>query len=489
MKATRKNNTRIQLIFDSPEQRESVSKLVSYEIPGAKHTAIYKAGKWDGTKSFLTATNTMKLGTFKTLFPTHSLVFDKQFKPLTFEEIPLYINQPHLDRREYQLQAINSILQNKLGIVSCIMGSGKTLIAAATCSYHLSLDSRNKVLFVVYDRNILNQTVTNLTKYGLNVSQFGDGIKDLTGDIVVGTIQSLNNIENPKEVLKYVSFVICDEAHHGKAKSSRDVLGKLPNCQYFIGLTATPHVDRTLDTACLQAVLGPIIYTYDYSEATLDNKIAPVKAFFLDIEPDLDIKELVFDRKNYKYIWDTAIQDNPIRNRQIADMLAYCVGILDTTNLVLVDRVEHGMEVLSHLGKHKSLKATTMFGEDDIALREIKKTSLMADTNTTYNTLVSTVIKEGIDFKVSPVVAINASGRKGFISLIQFLGRITRPNEKFGTFRVYLDVIDNYHPMLRNHSAHRIEACKNFGVEVVICKSVKELVVEVAKYYKSCNPI
>lgn len=479
MKATKKSNTRIQLEFDSDQQRSALVKLVSYTIPGYQHTVAYKSKRWDGTKCFLTQANTLPIGLFKTIFPNHSLVFDKDFSDIGFDDMILFREKP-LERRDYQLDAINTILKNKMGIVNAIMGAGKTLIAAGVCSYHLSL-GKKKILFVVYDRNILAQTISNFKKYGFNVSQFGNGVKDLSGDIVVATIQSLNKIEKPKEVLKHVTFVIMDEAHHSGSKSSRSIITKLPNCEYFIGLTATPHVKKSLETAELMSVLGPVIYEYGFSEGIQDKKVAPVKAFFLDVDPDWDIKEVVFPRKNYKLIWDTAIQSNKVRNQMIADVLHYCVDLLDTSNLVLVDRVEHGIALCDSLRTRSSIKATTMYGSDDIGMREIKKAHLMSDT---LNTIVSTVIKEGVDFSISPVVAVNASGRKSFISLIQFLGRITRPNEKFKTFRCYIDFVDHYHPFLREHSLERIEACKSFGVEVVVCKSLKELVVEIVKHYK-----
>ena len=486
MKAIKVNNTTIELEFDTPEQRQQMVKLLSYAVPGAQYTALYQSNKWDGTKCYLTDKNRIKIGLFKSLFPTHSLVYDKDFKQLSFNDIPLYKTFPSFEKRDYQLQAINTILQNKIMIVKAIMGAGKSLIAAATISYHLSLNSKNKILFIVYDNNILSQSIKNFTSYGFTVSQFGNGIKDLSGDIVVATIQSLNNIKNPKSSLKHISFIFLDEVHHGKSKTSRKIISKIPNAEYFIGLTATPHEKRSIETADLTSIVGIPLFEYGFKQAVEDKKIVPVKAFFLDIEPDLDIKELVFDRKNYKYIWDTAIQDNTVRNKQIADILSYCIELLDTPNLVLIDRVEHGNNIFSIMSSKSNIKATTMFGEDDIALREIKRTSLQADN---INTLISTVISEGIDFKISPVIAINATGRKGFIKLIQFLGRITRKNEKFGTFRCYVDFIDSYNFMLRNHSKQRIKACEDFGIEVIICKSIKELILELIKHYKACKEI
>lgn len=837
MKATKKSNVRIKIEFDSELQREQIAKMLSYECPGAKFSPAYKAKLWSGTKCFLTETDTMSIGFFKSLFPEHSLVYDREFVDITFDDIRLYCANPHLERRQYQLDAINIILKNKIGLCAAVMGAGKclgidtpitmfdgtikkvqdivtgdtllgpdgrkrnvisttsgkdnlykvtpikgdpyitnsvhllslkltsgvphnfmlsdgtiinknnttspiyvetevfynsntcknwfkawrpeaisfedetisaklpippyilgiwlgdgtssspeitnvdasvieefknyatsigcklldtsskdrtsryhlskntakinlfmkelrnlnlinnkhiplmykkasiqdrlellaglldtdgslsnncfdfiqkrkqlsedviflcrslglaaylkkctktitkigfsgeyyrvsisgncsiipnritykkaiqraqkknvlrtsisvekagygdyygfeidgdrqfllgdwqvthnTLISAAVCSYHISKKPSNKILFVVYDRNILSQTMTNFKKYGLNVSQFGDSIKDLSGDIVVATIQSLNRIENPRVVLKNISFVFCDEAHHSKSTSSKSVLSKLPNCEYFIGLTATPYEERTLETADLTSVLGPIIYRYGFSEGVRDNNIVPIKAFFLDMAPDLDIKELVFERKNYKYIWDTAIQYNSTRNNQVGQILSSLSSVLNTTQLVLVDRVEHGTSLSQELSVFNKLKSICIYGDDDICMRALKRESLSADN--TINTLISTVCKEGIDFKVSPVVAVNASGRKNFVSLIQFLGRVVRKNDEFGNFRVYIDFIDRYHSMLYSHSLERIEACKKYGIEVVTCKSIQDLLIEIVKYYKNCN--
>ena len=298
MKAIKISSTTVQLEFDNQAQRDSLASMLSYKIPGCEFSAAYQAKKWSGSKCYLTPTNRLRIGLFKSLFNTHSLVFDKNFKPLTFDNIPLYKNNPQFERRQYQLDAINSILQNKYGICTAIMGSGKSLISAAVLSYHLSLNSKNKALFRVYDKNILQQSIKNFTSYGFKVSQFGDNIKDITGDVVVGTIQSLNNIQKPKQVLKNITFVFSDESHHSKSTTSRKILSKIPNSEYFIGLTATPFTEKTLEYAELTASIGPVIYTYSYQDAVKDGKIVPVKAFFLDLKPDYDLKEQIFLRKN-----------------------------------------------------------------------------------------------------------------------------------------------------------------------------------------------
>jgi len=363
------------------------------------------------------------------------------------------------------------------------MGSGKTLIAAATCTYHLKQNPKNKVLFIVYDVNILTQTIRTITSYGLKVTQFGNSIKDLSGDVVVATIQSLNNVKEPSKSLKDITFIFLDEAHHGKSKTSKSIISKIPNAEYRIGLTATPHKENTLDLAELLAVTGPVIYEYGFTEAIQDNKIAPVKAFFLTRSADLDIKEEIFHRKNYQVIWDSAVKDNRTRNAVINDILSVLVELLQTTNLVYIDRTEHAQFLLKAL-RSPNLHISTMFGADDVFMRDVKKQDLMTDT---YNTMISTVVTEGVDFSISPVVALNAAGRKSFIKLIQFLGRITRANEKFGSFRAYIDVVDTEHNLLKAHSLERIQAVKDFGIEVEIHNSVPELLSAIIKHYKHCQ--
>lgn len=101
--------------------------------------------------------------------------------------------------------------------------------------------------------------------------------------------------------------------------------------------------------------------------------------------------------------------------------------------------------------------------------------------------LITTVVKEGVDFPISPVVAINASGKKSFINVIQFLGRVVRKNEAFGSFRLFIDFIDTAHPILKKHSEERIQACRDIGAEVIIVESIQELMKQVVSHYKQSN--
>ncbi|MCI4436131.1 MAG: DEAD/DEAH box helicase family protein, partial [Ignisphaera sp.] len=465
MRATPFDKYWVQLEFASNEERIKLEKAVSYTVPGSSFNPSFNAGFWNGTKSFLTEGNKLPAGIFKSIFPDHVIARDYNHTDLKYENIPLYRDNPQYERRDYQLEAINTILHHKRMIVAAVVGSGKTLIAAATISYLLEKDKKTKVLFVCYDKNILAQSIKNFKKYGFNVSQYGDGVKDLTGDVVVATVQSLTRIEKPRKVLAPFTACFCDESHHSKSKTSKAVLTRLVNCDYYIGLTGTPFKDKTLELAELMAVLGPVMFQYGFERAVNDKNIAPVKCIFYKLPYDEEAKTQVIDRKNYKHIWDKAIKDSKVRNKAIANILKYTTDLLAAPAIIMVDRVEHGNTIGNEVRNNTKVNCLEMYGEDSVIVRDMKKASLMTDE---INLLISSVLNEGVDLAISPVIAVNASGRKNFINMIQFLGRIVRSNTKFGDFRVYLDFIDTAHPMLKKHSLERIQNCKDTGSEVVL---------------------
>jgi superfamily II DNA or RNA helicase len=485
MRATIYDHYWMQLDFVDDKERELLNKSVSYEIPGAIFTSSYKLGLSDGTKSYLTAANKLPIGIFKSLFPEHSLVYDTKFTDITFDDIPLYVNNSSYERRDYQLEAINNVLKHKRGLVNSVVGSGKSLIAAATISYLLSKKPKTKVLFIVYDKNILSQTLNNFKKYGFTqVTQYGDSVKNLSGDIIVGTIQSLSRIQNPKKVLADITCCFVDESHHTKSRTSKEIIKKLYSCNFFIGLTGTVPKDKSLARAEIMALLGPVIFKFDMSKGVEQNNIAPVKCIFYKLPYNEEVKSQVIDRKNYKHIWDKAICESKQRNKAITDILKYTIALLETPGIVLVDRVLHGNELANNLLSNSQIKLCQMYGADNVVVRELKKEALMKDN---INVIISSVLGEGVDLRISPVIAINAAGRKNFIQQIQFLGRIVRSNEKFGDFRVSYDIYDTAHPMLRKHSEERLQNCKDTGSEVVICETIQEVLKETVKYFIFCK--
>jgi superfamily II DNA or RNA helicase len=469
--------------FESEAEREALERATSFSIPGSQFSASYTAGCWDGKKRFLTAANKLPMGLFKSLFPTHSLVYNTN-PDYSFNDLSFFRMNPQFAGRKYQLEAINTIFTEKRLIIAAVVGAGKTLIAAATILKHLETFPKGKVLFVVYDKNILKQTADKFTEYGIPYTVFGGGTKDLTGDVVIATIQTLNNLKNPTKSLAAFTMCFSDEAHHSKAKTSKDIFSRLKGCEYYIGLTGTPPKQGTLDYAELVCTLGPVRYEYGFQTATTAGNIAPVKCFFLRTPFSFDTAGKTVNRKNYQTIWENGIRDSEIRNKTIASVVATINTLLKTPTLIMVDRTEHGCNIGEQIKQFQNIRHLEMYGEDSIVVREAKREFLM---NNDIDILISTLNKEGVDFAISPVVAFNAAGRKSFVSQIQFLGRIVRKNEDFKSFRVYYDFLDIAHPKLKEHSEERLQACRDTGSSVVICESINELLAKTIEYYKECG--
>jgi len=227
------------------------------------------------------------------------------------------------------------------------------------------------------------------------------------------------------------------------------------------------------------------MFTYGFERAVNDKNIAPVKCIFYKLPYNEIVKSQVIDRKNYKHIWDKAIRDSHQRNSAISNILKYVSDLLQAPSIIAVDRTEHGSNIAQCIRDGSTLNVMEMYGSDSIIVRDMKKEALMSDT---IDVLVSSVLQEGVDLRISPVIAVNTSGRKNFINMIQFLGRIVRANEKFGDFRIYLDFIDNAHPMLKKHSIERIQNCKDTGSDVVICDTIQDVLAEIIKHYKQIKP-
>jgi superfamily II DNA or RNA helicase/intein/homing endonuclease len=85
--------------------------------------------------------------------------------------------------------------------------SGKTVIAAGIISCY----PNHKILFLCHTISLLKQTTTEFTGYFTEhtITQIGDGNKDLSGDIVISTIQSFSKISVDERDL--FDVIIVDE--------------------------------------------------------------------------------------------------------------------------------------------------------------------------------------------------------------------------------------------------------------------------------------
>lgn len=197
----------------------------------------------------------------------------RKFIPPESVEIPQELFPP----RPWQQLALESLENIRVdayrrALVAVATGLGKTWLAAFdVLASGCSLDRCPRVLVVAHRAEILAQAETTvrtamLSEWeNLRVSWYLGGHGDLTGDLVIASIQKLSR-PNGLDALDQHRFdyAIIDEVHHAQAPSYRRVLARL-NSAFTLGLTATPERTDGLDVAALfddvlawQATIGEL---------------------------------------------------------------------------------------------------------------------------------------------------------------------------------------------------------------------------------------
>ena len=149
------------------------------------------------------------------------------------------------EARDYQIDAIfHSLKRNRTLLVSPT-ASGKSFIIYSLIRYYSHLikkESNNRILLIVPTTSLVEQMYTDFESYGWNVKKYChrlySGYSNQTDKkVLISTWQSLYKL--PKEYFKQFGCVFGDEAHLFKSKSLTEIMTKLIDCKYRIGLTGT----------------------------------------------------------------------------------------------------------------------------------------------------------------------------------------------------------------------------------------------------------
>ncbi|MBC8213074.1 MAG: DEAD/DEAH box helicase family protein [Candidatus Marinimicrobia bacterium] len=149
--------------------------------------------------------------------------------------------------RHYQLNAVKSIQKsvadgNKRFLFEMATGTGKTLIAAAVIKLFLRTSNAKRVLFLVDRIELEDQAEKAFTRYLKNDYQTAVYKRARNNwnnaEIVVSTVQSLNDKYHQLFAPTDFDLVISDESHRSIGGNARAVFEYFTG--YKLGLTATP---------------------------------------------------------------------------------------------------------------------------------------------------------------------------------------------------------------------------------------------------------
>ena len=251
----KKNDVYLTVDCDSNVQRE-LSEFFTFYVPGYKFMPAFRNRMWDGKiRLFSQKTKEIYFG----LYPYIKAFCDERGYHIVAGKNVDIDNKVDKDivkkfsnglgqkfeARDYQIDAIYHSLKFNRALLLSPTASGKSFIIYALIRYysHLIKDkSNNKCLLVVPTTSLVEQMYSDFKTYGWDVKKYChrlySGYSNQTDKkVLISTWQSLYKL--PKKYFEQFGAVFGDEAHLFKSKSLTELMTKLENCKYRIGLTGT----------------------------------------------------------------------------------------------------------------------------------------------------------------------------------------------------------------------------------------------------------
>lgn len=405
--------------------------------------------------------------------------------------------------RDYQIDAVKSMLNVKNGILKGATGMGKTEVLSAWCKL-----TNKKTLIAFKNIKLAREIVQRMKKANIDVGIVQGNNIDENHQVVACTVQSAHKLNR----VDYEAVII-DENHNASQGRYQDFL-KRWDFEYRFGLSATPFNPKNkLKSWKVQAWLGDIIYTqpakhlidqgylakpiitfikvnkiinnvrrqkteklYDKNGNELElPEFDRAKSWWFDNEVEKDGKIVKRTRFWYEQIerelepdtqWMTAERVGIVSNVYRNKMIKTLANSLPGTVLALVKYVDtHGAKLHEVINNSLFLS-----GQDKVKERELAVE--MLENNEIKTIIASTIFDEGVSLNnVSNILIVG--GGQSYEKTLQRIGRGMRLNYDDegnvvkNTVKVF-DFYDETHPILERHSKARIKYAKEEGYEVKI---------------------
>ena len=251
----KKNEVYITVDCESDIQRE-ISEFFTFYVPGYKFMPAFRTRMWDGKiRLFSQKTKEIYFGLYPyikafaeergyNIVAGKDVQIDNKVDKETVIKFSNSLGQK-FEARDYQIDAIYHSLKFNRALLLSPTASGKSFIIYALIRYYSHLikdESNNRTLLIVPTTSLVEQMYSDFESYGWNVKKnchrLYSGYSNQTDKkVLISTWQSLYKL--PKEYFKQFGCVFGDEAHLFKSKSLTEIMTKLVDCKYRIGLTGT----------------------------------------------------------------------------------------------------------------------------------------------------------------------------------------------------------------------------------------------------------
>ena len=348
-------------------------------------------------------------------------------------------------RNHYQQEAINAMLSNEHGIISCKTAFGKTY-----CAINAICQLKKRALILMHKRELMKQWKEDFLKY---TDLTEDDIQIFTGDkfqsgkaVTITTVQNIcakirsHNFAN-REAFNNENFgiTIFDECHTTVGPLANTQASRWCFSKRIYGLSATPERGDGLDKV-INYIIGNVIYK--------DNrKLLPVFVSFSPVA-------LHIPQKTCYYLTRSTMQYTIRYNKYLCKDNVYidhCAEIIEclmnhNKKILVVAAYKELLEtvyyrVVSHCTiANKDISAMKLIhGTSEEGLDSIK--SMSQEEIEKFHTIFSTskFFSDGISIDwLDTIVYVTSPSSKSLSAIPQLVGRIVREYKG----KKYVNVID-----------------------------------------------
>lgn len=415
----------------------------------------FKLGPWDGKIRFFHKTGKTYVNLLDDILPrvirlgykikTIDLRTSKAVFPDPIDENYLnYVDDPFSDKpwrmRPYQVEMVNTLMENGSGVGICGTGGGKTSCCVALAKrYEESADFRSVI--IVPDRQLTVQTKDNYAYFKIDIGEYSGTKKDFQHQHVVSTWQALKN--NPSMIQDF-QVVIVDECHGIKGNVLTDLLNEHgKHIPYRFGVTGTLPREPA-DAMAVKIAVGDVRYTIPAHELIEQGHLAKLHIDIIQHQINLKKQYEQFKEEHpndrtistYTRFKDSYFPDWSAEKRFLQsekDRLEWISMFIEAKRdlgrgnvLCLVGSINFGKKLTKMVEG-----AYFVYGKDVIAERK-KVYNLFKDNDNLVVVATVNIASQGLDIaRIFNMMFIDMG--KSFIRTIQTIGRGLRraPDKDF----------------------------------------------------------
>ena len=470
-----------------PDIGRELSEFFTFEVEGARFMPSVRAKVWDGRiRLFSPGTGKIYFGLLPYVksFLTengHTYELSEDFEERKLErsltaKFVWSLQKGKLKAREYQIDAIHSIIENNRGLILSPTGSGKSFIIYALVRYYLQkLDK--KILIVVPTTGLVEQMYNDFADYGWFPDEhchklYAGKDKNTNKEVIISTWQSIYKLDT--RYFSQFGAVVVDEAHLAKAKSLTGIMTKLHDCKYRVGLTGT--LDGTeIHRLVLEGLFSVHEQVTTTSELIEKKQLSPLHIRVLVLDHNQNDKRMMKD-KTYQQEMEF-LSTNMKRNQFIRSLVCATDGNI----LVLAQYIEKQLVplcnmIVDHCGEDRTIHL--IYGATPTDDRE-KVRQLVEKENNSVIVASYGTFSTGVNIKRIHAI-IFASPYKSQIKVLQSIGRglrVAEDKEELELFDIADDLRyngkENY-TLKHLHERIQIYSKEGFDYDIVPVKLEKD---------------